>query len=77
MWIARASRQGGGGARQGACRIGLLADQRGEALLDRARAAEAQNDFKTARAKVTAAAENDQREPVPLVLLGGAGDPGE
>ena len=35
---------------------GLLADQRGEALLDRARAAEAQNDLKTARAKVTAAA---------------------
>ncbi|MCL6683699.1 tetratricopeptide repeat protein [Sphingomonas alba] len=34
---------------------GLLADQRGEALLDRARAAEAQGDFKTARAKVTAA----------------------
>ena len=36
---------------------GLLAEQRGEALLDRARAAEAQNDLKTARAKVTAAAE--------------------
>jgi tetratricopeptide (TPR) repeat protein len=35
---------------------GLLADQRGEALLDRARAAEAQGDLKTARAKVTAAA---------------------
>lgn len=35
---------------------GLLADQRGEALLDRARAAEAQGDFKTARAKVAAAA---------------------
>jgi len=34
---------------------GLLADQRGEALLDRARAAEAQGDLKTARAKVTAA----------------------
>lgn len=37
---------------------GLLADQRGEALLDRARAAEAQGDLKTARAKVTAAAES-------------------
>jgi tetratricopeptide (TPR) repeat protein len=36
---------------------GLLADQRGEALLDRARAAEAQGDLKTARAKVNAAAE--------------------
>ena len=35
---------------------GLLAAQRGEALLDRARAAEAQGDLKTARAKVTAAA---------------------
>jgi tetratricopeptide (TPR) repeat protein len=34
---------------------GLLADQRGEALLDRARAAEAQGDLKTARAKATAA----------------------
>jgi tetratricopeptide (TPR) repeat protein len=34
---------------------GLLADQRGEALLDRARAAEAQGDLKTARAKVSAA----------------------
>jgi len=31
---------------------GLQAEQRGEALLDRARAAEAQNDLKTARAKV-------------------------
>ena len=36
---------------------GLLADQRGEALLDRARAAEAQGDLKTARAKVNSAAE--------------------
>lgn len=37
---------------------GLLADQRGEALLDRARAAEAQGDLKTARAKVAAASES-------------------
>ncbi len=37
---------------------GLLAEQRGEALLDRARAAEAQGDLKTARAKVNAAAES-------------------
>ncbi|QIK96859.1 tetratricopeptide repeat protein [Sphingomonas sp. HDW15A] len=34
---------------------GLLADQRGNALLDRARAAEAQNDLKTARARLTEA----------------------
>lgn len=34
---------------------GLQAEQRGEALLDRARAAEAQNDLATARAKVTEA----------------------
>ena len=42
---------------------GLLADQRGEALLDRARAAEAQGDLKTARAKVTAAAETISQDP--------------
>ena len=35
---------------------GLEAEQRGEALLDRARAAEAQNDLKTARAKLNEAA---------------------
>jgi tetratricopeptide (TPR) repeat protein len=34
---------------------GLQAEQRGEALLDRARAAEAQNDLKVARAKLTEA----------------------
>jgi tetratricopeptide (TPR) repeat protein len=37
---------------------GLLADQRGEALLDRARAAEALGDLKTARAKANAAAQS-------------------
>jgi Flp pilus assembly protein TadD len=42
---------------------GLLAEQRGEALLDRARAAEAQGDLKTARAKVTAAAETIFKDP--------------
>ncbi len=42
---------------------GLLAEQRGLALLDRARAAEAQNDLKTARAKVTAAAETIAADP--------------
>lgn len=35
---------------------GLVAEQRGEALLDRARAAEAQKDFKTARARLDEAA---------------------
>jgi Flp pilus assembly protein TadD len=42
---------------------GLLAEQRGEALLDRARAAEAQGDLKTARAKVSAAAETIGKDP--------------
>jgi tetratricopeptide (TPR) repeat protein len=42
---------------------GLLAEQRGEALLDRARAAEAQGDLKTARAKVTAATETISKDP--------------
>lgn len=42
---------------------GLLADQRGEALLDRARAAEAQGDLKTARAKVKAATETIAEDP--------------
>ena len=42
---------------------GLRAEQRGEALLDRARAAEAQNDLKTARAKVTEAAATISKDP--------------
>jgi tetratricopeptide (TPR) repeat protein len=42
---------------------GLLADQRGAALLDRARAAEAQGDLKTARAKVTEAAASAGEDP--------------
>lgn len=41
----------------------LQAEQRGEALLDRARAAEAQNDLKTARARVTEAAETISADP--------------
>ena len=41
----------------------LQAEQRGEALLDRARAAEAQNDLKTARAKVTEAAATISDDP--------------
>ena len=42
---------------------GLLADQRGLALLDRARAAEAQGDLKTARAKLTLAAHSIAEDP--------------
>ena len=42
---------------------GLEAEQRGEALLDRARAAEAQNDLKTARAKANEAAASISDDP--------------
>ena len=42
---------------------GLQAEQRGEALLDRARAAEAQNDLKTARARVNEAAATIAQDP--------------
>ena len=42
---------------------GLQAEQRGEALLDRARAAEAQNDLKTARSKLTEAAQTISEDP--------------
>ena len=42
---------------------GLEAEQRGEALLDRARAAEAQNDLKNARAKLTEAAASISADP--------------
>ena len=42
---------------------GLQAEQRGEALLDRARAAEAQNDLKTARSRVTEAARTVSDDP--------------
>ena len=42
---------------------GLQAEQRGEALLDRARAAEAQNDLKTARAKADEAAQTISDDP--------------
>ena len=42
---------------------GLEAEQRGEALLDRARAAEAQNDLKTARAKLNEAAASHLGRP--------------
>ena len=42
---------------------GLEAEQRGEALLDRARAAEATNDLKTARAKANEAAATISEDP--------------
>lgn len=42
---------------------GLVAEQRGEALLDRARAAEAQKDLKTARAKLDEAASLIGKDP--------------
>jgi tetratricopeptide (TPR) repeat protein len=42
---------------------GLEAEQHGEALLDRARAAEAQNDLKTARAKLDQAAATISDDP--------------
>ncbi len=42
---------------------GLQAEQRGEALLDRARAAEAQNDLKLARKHVTDAAQTNSADP--------------
>jgi tetratricopeptide (TPR) repeat protein len=42
---------------------GLEAEQHGEALLDRARAAEAQNDLKTARAKLNEAAASISDDP--------------
>lgn len=42
---------------------GLEAEQRGEALLDRARAAEAQDDLKTARARANEAAQTISNDP--------------
>ena len=42
---------------------GLQAEQRGEALLDRARAAESQNDLKLARAKATEATQTIGEDP--------------
>ena len=41
----------------------LQAEQRGEALLDRARAAESQNDLKTARTKINEAAQTISQDP--------------
>ena len=56
---------------------GLEAEQRGEALLDRARAAEAQNDLKTARAKAERGRGDHLRRSLLLVFLGRARDPRE
>lgn len=42
---------------------GLQAEQRGEALLDRARAAEMQNDLKTARSRIAEAAQTISEDP--------------
>jgi tetratricopeptide (TPR) repeat protein len=64
MWIA--ARQPGKAAvalDKALAGKGLLADQHGLALLDRARAAESQGDLKTARAKVTEAAKTIGEDP--------------
>lgn len=42
---------------------GLVAEQRGEALLDRARAAEAQGDLRTARARLNEAGQSIAKDP--------------
>ena len=54
---------------------GLEAEQRGEALLDRARAAEAQDDLKTARAKANEAAQTISEDPFYWYFSAGARDP--
>ncbi|HVF36996.1 MAG TPA: hypothetical protein VNA29_03535, partial [Sphingomicrobium sp.] len=64
MWIA--ARQAGKAALaldKALAGGGLKADQHGLALLDRARAAEAQSDLKTARSKVTEAARTISDDP--------------
>jgi len=64
MWIA--ARQPGKAALaldRALVGTALQAEQRGEALLDRARAAEAQNDLKTARVKVNEAAGTISADP--------------
>ena len=64
MWIAAGDPAKAAAALdKGLAGSGLLAEQRGEALLDRARAAEAQGDLQTARAKVTAASETISKDP--------------
>ncbi|HET9811046.1 MAG TPA: hypothetical protein VFP53_05040 [Sphingomicrobium sp.] len=64
MWIA-ASEPGKAAVAldQALAGTGLQGEQRGEALLDRARAAEAQSDLETARSKVTEAAKTISEDP--------------
>jgi tetratricopeptide (TPR) repeat protein len=64
MWIA-ANQPGKAAVALDKALVGtaLQAEQRGEALLDRARAAEAQNDLKTARAKLNEAAATISEDP--------------
>ena len=54
---------------------GLPADQRGLALLDRARAAEAQGDLKAARRFADLGRASAAEDPFTVVFLGRAGDP--
>jgi tetratricopeptide (TPR) repeat protein len=64
MWIAAGQPGKAAAALDKALALpGLQAEQRGEALLDRARAAEAQNDLKTARAKLNEAAATISKDP--------------
>jgi tetratricopeptide (TPR) repeat protein len=64
MWIAAGQPGKAAAALDKALALpGLQAEQRGEALLDRARAAEAQNDLKTARTKLNEAAATISKDP--------------
>ncbi len=63
MWIAANQPGRAAVALDRALAGGLKAEQHGLALLDRARAAEAQGDLKTARAKVTEAAKTISEDP--------------
>lgn len=64
MWLAAAQPDKAAAALDRALALpGLETQQRGEALLDRARAAEAQGDLKAARAKLTEAAASISDDP--------------
>lgn len=64
MWIAAGQPRKAALALDKALALpGLEAEQRGEALLDRARAAEAQNDLTTARSKLNEAAASISKDP--------------
>lgn len=64
MWIAAGDPERAGAVLdQALAGKGLVAEQRGEALLDRARAAEAKGDLKTARAKVNEAMATISKDP--------------